>query len=289
MIKFLYLLIISLSFNLYAEVERLEDKHADEDIYGSMCPEKKYGHTAVIIDTTGPMTDAQFTYMMDLVFDQSIIESIAPYDRISLLNMTGIDVQASETDYIFSKCRPRNGNKKSIHKLDRPTFFGAPASVLKKNTSMFSKRLGDSLDSLRYEDIDGTKAEKRMGEYTQLLEQLKEISRLPKYNFDDSYDQRDLIIVSDLVQYSKRLNLYSSCRKNKKCITWDEFKNKSGNNLWIRGIMPKFGKNNPKVKIIYLNSKIDPMLEIGLLEFWDSYFSEMGIAFDYEFETSEFK
>ena len=289
MIKFLYLLIISLSFNLYAEIERDEDRHADEDIYGSMCPKEKYGHRAIIIDTTGPLTDAQFTYMMNMVFDNSEIDGIPPYDRISLLNMAGLDFQASETSYIFSKCRPRNGNKESIHKLDRPTFFGVPTSVLRKNTGMFQARLKDSLDSLRYHEVDGNKVEKKMGEYTQLIEQLKELSRLPNLKFDDSYKYRELIIVSDLVQYSKRLNLYPSCRNNKKCITWDEFKNKQENKLWIKGIMPKFGKNSPTVKIIYLNSKIDPMLNIGLLEFWDDYFSDLGIDFDYEFETSEFK
>ena len=355
MIKFLCLLIISLSFNLHAEIERHEDKHADEDIYGSMCPKEKYGHTAIIIDTTGPLTDAQFTYMMNMVFDDSKIDDIPPYDRISLLNMAGLDFQASETNYIFSKCRPRNGNKSSIHKLDHPTFFGVPTSVLKKNTSMFQARLEDSLESLLYQEVDGNettstavsssttipfatainssisvgdevfgtnlttnptvssiaenklsivvsaavtldattnlkfKVEKKMGEYTQLIEQLKELSRLPNLKFDDSYKYRELIIVSDLVQYSKRLNLYPSCRNNKKCITWDEFKNKQENKLWIKGIMPKFGKNNPTVKIIYLNSKIDPMLNIGLLEFWDDYFSDLGIDFDYESETSEFK
>lgn len=289
MTKILYILLISFSINAFADGERHESKEADEDSYGSMCPEEKYGHNVIIVDTTGPLTDAQYTYMMNMVFDERLLQSIPPYDRISVLNMTGIDTQASETDFIFSKCRPRSGNKESAHELDAATFFGAPKAVLQKQTRIFNKRLSDSLKSLRYEEIDGEKTDKRMGEYTQLIEQLKELSRLPNLMFDDSYEYRNLVIVSDLIQYSKRLNLYPSCRNNKQCITWNDFKNKSENKLWIRGIMPKFGKDKPNVKIVYLNSKNDPMLNIGLLEFWDGYFSDLGIEFDYEFETSEFK
>jgi|TARA_B110000091_G_scaffold176678_1_gene191630 hypothetical protein len=287
--KFLFLLIALFSFEGFADSERHESKEADEDLYGSMCPEEKYGHTSVIVDTTGPLTDAQFTYMVNMVFDESIIESMAPYDRLSILNMTGIDAQASETDYLFSKCRPRNGNKASKHSLDAATFFGAPKAKLQKQTRAFNKRLNSELENLRYQEIDGVKVKKKVGEFTQILEQLKELSRLPNLMFDDAYQDRTLIIVSDLIQYSDKLNLYPSCVKKKQCITWNEFKNKKENKLWIRGIMPKFGDDIPEVKVIYLNSEHDPKLNVGLLEFWNDYFTDLGINFDYEIESSKFE
>lgn len=287
--KFLFLLIALFSFEGFADTERHESKEADEDLYGSMCPEEKYGHTAVIVDTTGPLTDAQFTYMINMVFDESLIDSMAPYDRLSILNMSGIDAQASETEYLFSKCRPRNGNKDSKHGLDAATFFGAPKAKLQKQTRAFNQRLNSEIEKLRYQEINGVKVEKKVGEFTQILEQLKELSRLPNLMFDDAYQYRKLIIVSDLIQYSDKLNLYPSCVNKKTCITWEEFKNKRENKLWIRGIMPKFGGNNPEVKIIYLNSEHDPKLNVGLLEFWDGYFIDLGIEFDYEFETSKFE
>jgi len=286
--KYFFILTVLCSLNVYASDERHESKEADEDQYGQMCPEEKYGHTAVIIDTTGPLNDAQYTYMYNLVFDESVIKNMAPYDRLSILNMTGIDAQASETGYVFSKCRPRTGEKESKYKLDAATFFGAPKAKLQKQTRNFNLSLKETLEGLRYEEIDGIKVEKRMGDFTQLIEQLKELSRLPNLMFDDSYKSRKIIIVSDLIQYSDKLNMYPSCRNKKECITWEDFKNRKDLKLWVRGIMPKFGDTSPEVKIIYLNSKNDPKLNIGLLEFWDGYFSDLGIEFDYEFETSDY-
>jgi len=286
--KYFFILTVLCSLNVYASDERHESKEADEDQYGQMCPEEKYGHTAVIIDTTGPLNDAQYTYMYNLVFDESVIKNMAPYDRLSILNMTGIDAQASETGYVFSKCRPRSGEKESKYKLDAATFFGAPKAKLQKQTKNFNLSLKETLEGLRYEEIDGIKVEKRMGDFTQLIEQLKELSRLPNLMFDDAYKSRKIIIVSDLIQYSDKLNMYPSCKNKKECITWEDFKNRKDLKLWVRGIMPKFGDTTPEVKIIYLNSKNDPKLNIGLLEFWDGYFSDLGIEFDYEFETSDY-
>ena len=53
--------------------------------------------------------------------------------------------------------------------------------------------------------------------------------------------------------------------------------------------MPKFGDDIPEVKVIYLNSEHDPKLNVGLLEFWNDYFTDLGINFDYEIESSKFE
>ena len=51
--------------------------------------------------------------------------------------------------------------------------------------------------------------------------------------------------------------------------------------------MPDFGSYNPEIEIIYLNSNVDPKLNIGILEIWEDFFSDLGISrLKIEVETS---
>ena len=83
----------------------------------------KFSHTVVLVDTTTALSEPQFALLERLVFDESILMKIQPYDRLSILNLTGIDIQASQNEYIFSMCRPRNGENGSRYELDKGTFW----------------------------------------------------------------------------------------------------------------------------------------------------------------------
>ena len=139
---------------------------------------------------------------------------------------------------------------------------------------------------------------KQRGSFSQIIEQVIELSRTPDLNFDTSNKYRKLIIVSDLMQYSKNLDFYPSCETRKKCRTWSKFKKDKKLQNWIEALKPEFfdmddeGKpileNSPlEVEIIYLNSSFDPKLLIGLKDLWADYFADLGIDnVKFEFETS---
>lgn len=282
--KFLILLSTIIAININAS-ERPDIEPDEIDIFGDMCPKKealnghsgKFGHTVVLVDTTTALSSPQFALLERLVFDESILMKIPPYDRLSILNLTGIDIQASQNEYIFSMCRPRNGENGSRYELDKGNFW-VPKAQLQRNWRLYLNELDKAKTKL---------AEQPTGNYTQLYEQLKELSRIPDLKFDDGYEYRKLIIVSDFLQYSNNLDLYPSCLRKRQCVSWESVRNDKQLKLWIESNLPDFGDSLPEVEFIYLNANADPKLNIGLIDFWDSYFAEVGInKIKKEVETS---
>ena len=276
-----FTLFVSLSTEIVADRE--SDHEADTDRFGTeygWCPPNdKYGHHAIIVDTTEGFSKAQYSLLQNQILNDSSMTDIPPYDKITIINITGKDVQATENKPLFSKCRPRSGQEKSKYELDHPSFFGMPASQMRQMMAFFN----DGLEKARtqFSGLEGS-----TGNYSQIMEQIKELSRIKEIDFSDDYDYRKIIIFSDLMQYSKNINLISSCRDRNKCITWDDFKNNTNNRLKVRNILPKFGNNPPEIYVYYLQCKHDKDLNIGLLEFWDGYFTDAGIDWDYDTETS---
>ena len=293
--KFIFLSPLFFSLLLLAD-DRPEISPDELNRFVDMCPieqtvdgvSTKFGHTVVLVDTTSGFDEEQFTTMENLIFSEKKLLEIPPYDRLSILKLDGKEIQASENKYIFSWCRPRNGQKNSPHELDRPSFWN-PKGPMNINWNIFTSELDKAKDQLEI---------KQRGSFSQIVEQVIELSRTPGLNFDTSNKYRKLIIVSDLMQYSKNLDFYPSCESRKKCKTWSKFKNDKKLKNWIQGLQPKFFEmdddNKPildisplEVEIIYLNSSFDPKLLIGLKDLWADYFADLGIDnVQFEFETS---
>jgi len=279
----------------------------------------KFGHTVVLVDTTSGFKKEQFVLMDKLIFGTEKLLETPPFDRLSILHLNGIKIQATENEYIFSRCRPRNNIGHSPHKLDQPQYLNIPAKMT-QNWQWYLDGIDEAKVKL---------AVIQKGKFTQLLEQIKELSRMPHLLFDDRYTSRKLIIVSDLLQESDNLNFGKPCRKGK-CKSWNKIKNDKNQKGWIKVQMPEFGGealiidgqdtefnqgervnyrdlvkknkevvdagNKPaeferlppiEVEIIYLNSSKDPKLKIGLKEVWIDYFSDLAIEnVHFEFETS---
>lgn len=257
----------------------------DVNTFTDMCPKEefidgestKFGHTVILIDNTSGFGPEQFTLMDRLIFNERKLMSIPPYDRISVLNLDGQEIQASENRYIFSKCRPRNGINSSSYKLDHGSFWD-PVAKMKKNWRLFNSSLNETKEKLSIDNV---------GNFTQLIEQIKELSRIPDLMFDDSYTSRKLIIVSDLLQFSDNLEIVNKCVDKKSCSSWSKIKKNKKNKVWIEAMKPDFGQKPIEVEIIYLNSQADPKLTIGLTELWRDYFSDIGIDnIKFEYETS---
>ena len=289
--KYLTVFLISFSLIAFSEststppTERLEIGINEINIFSDLCPKEskidgqstKFGHTVVLVDTTSGFGPKQFTLMDRLIYNEKKLGETPPYDRLSILKLNGKEIQASENRYLFSKCRPRNGSDDTPYDLDKGNFW-VPAKQMQKNWRVFNAGIAEANAELEIG---------KMGNFTQLVEQIKELSRIPDLMFDDSYSSRKLIIVSDLVQWSKNIEFHSKCIKKGSCESWSKIKKNKKHKVWLEAMKPSFGRSSIAVEIIYLNSKLDPKLDKGLKELWEDYFADLGIKnIKFEYETS---
>ena len=192
--KLIYLVTFIFTSFLYAS-DRPEIKPDDLNKFVDLCPleesidgiSTKFGHIVVIVDTTSGFGEEQFTTMDNLIFGSKKLMNITPYDRLSILKLDGKEIQASENEYIFSWCRPRNGIKNTPHELDRPSFWN-PKGPMNINWNIFTSELKKAKDNLEL---------KQEGDFTQLVEQVIELSRIPDLDFGDDYKYRKLFGLSD--------------------------------------------------------------------------------------------
>ena len=284
----LLIFLLSFGFELNADWTRPVDKEANEDKYGfdhDFCPKTNYGHTAIIVDTTEKFNEYQYTLLQNQILNNGSMADIMPYDRISIYDLTGRNVTATQTKPIFSKCRPRSGENLSKFEDDHPSFWH-PANPMKQQYAFFlnfppGDHPGIGLEQAREHFSD---LEELSGQYSMIMEMIKEISRAPVLNFtdDDKWQSRKIIIFSDLLQNSDTLTIYNSCKRGK-CITWDSVKDKPS----VKQLMPSFKDNNkPEVFVYYLHCKYNRKLDNGTIEFWKGYFEDAGMKFNYDTETA---
>ncbi len=254
-----------------------------------LCPKKesdhKYHHKLFLIDTTTQLKQTQIELIKRLLLSEEQLRRIHPYDRITIMKLRGVAPQANKP--ALSMCRPRSGDQNSPYKLDKHDWLVETEREL--NTHF--KRLVDGVEGV-FTNINNTEVSESDPSYvggSPIMEQLKEISRIPDYKFDEyaGYQKRTLTIVSDLHQNTERIPFYDYCKigRNNNCPSFEEFKKQKKIKRWIEKTIPDFGENI-EVKFFYLNTLSDPNLDREVLEFWEDYFIEAGIDnFDYEIES----
>ena len=178
----------------------------------------------------------------------------------------------------YSKCRFKTGNKSKYSgeeankkcegsKKIKEAFF-----VWQELTSKFEGKF--------------LKVNVPEGKQSLIFEYLFHVLREAKVDFTNEYPQRELIIVSDLMQYSKRFSFYSHCKTNlelikpNKCRTFDSLiKNKKIKNYIDDRKPKKESLKNLKVTILYINHDYETRdgLSSSLVKLWKDLFNYIGI------------
>lgn len=261
-------------------LEKINIKDLDENYCPKVgTPHYKESHILFLIDTTMQLKETEFNTLNRLLLPEETIREIPPYTKITLVNLNGVDKQASEIGYIFSKCRPRTGD--GPYDVDKASWWDESEKKMDLRWRNFLREFEKSKQIIK---------EQPLGNYTQIIEMIFEISRMPSLDFGPDYKNRKLVIASDLIQQTRDVNLAPSCIQKQKCISWDALlQSNQGNRL--RALMPKgFKDNPPKVQILYLSARTDRNLKTGALEFWQDYFEDAGINLDIdndvEFESN---
>jgi hypothetical protein len=265
-LKILLIIFLPASFSFAADYPNIPN---DIDIAKrSFCDKggKKFGHTIVLLDITSKLDKAQIDFVRDQVFSNEFYLGRDPFTKFSYLL---IDKKSpKEQEFSFSKCRPKSGN--STPKIE--------SSSWRENEKILRKFYGDfKKDALKtHAEVYQTDF---TSEYSFIYETVAYIFQSPKLDFSEKVGQRELIIVSDMMQHTKRLSFYSECNSksvNAKCPTFETFMKNPSNKDYLDATAPK-GKG-VKLKIIYLNHRYETKKEIDktLVELWKNYFIDRG-------------
>jgi hypothetical protein len=190
-----------------------------------------------------------------------------------------IDNTAPQSQEIsYSKCRFKTGNKSKF--AGEETNTGCEGQ----------KQIGEvytAWTALTNEFENKFLVNKKEGKRSLIFEYLFHVLREAKTDFTSEYPERELVIVSDLMQHSDRFSFYRHCKtdlslkKPNKCKSFEKLlKNKKVKN-YIDDRKPKKDTlNNLKVTILYINHDYETRdgLSSTLVALWEDLFKYIGIT-----------
>mgnify|MGYP001299644086 FL=1 len=250
------------------------------------CPlESKLGHKLILVDFTSRWDSAQINWIKGRIFGDALISTTAPYHRISYLKIDNTPPHSQK--YVYSKCRFKTGKKTKFDgdKVNKKcegidfvqTIYKTWRSQIDEVEMNFFPKNEEANQSLIYEYI-------------------VHVLREYKADFGSDYPKRELIIVSDLMQYSERVNFFKHCKsaaeklkpkkqqKADECGTFEQLmkKEKSFANYINRTMPKKEMLKNLKVTVLFMNHSYQTKkdLYITLEELWLGLFNHMGIEFE---------
>ena len=247
------------------------------------CPlESKLGHKLILVDFTSRWDDAQIKCIKGRIFGDALISITPPYHRISFLKIDGTPPHSQK--YVYSKCRFKTG-KKTKFEGDKVNKKCEGLDFIQNIHKTWRKQINEVEMSF----FDGNEAANQSLIYEYIIHVLREYNA----DFGSDYQTRELIIVSDLMQYSERVNFFKHCKsakeklkpKNKqkadKCREFNDLmeKEKSFANYIDRTKPTKKMLKNLKVTVLFMNHSYQTRkdLYISLEKLWKELFNYIGI------------
>ena len=240
------------------------------------CPlNSKLGHKFFIVDFTSPLKQAQVDWIEGRIFGDTLIKNTPPYFKISYMKIDDTPPQSQTIDY--SKCRFKTGNKSQY--VGEQTNSGCEGDK-------FIKEIFSAWEALNIKfknEFLITNAPE--GKQSLIFEYLFHVLRESKVDFTSEYPQRELVIVSDLMQYSKRFSFYNHCKTNlqlikpNKCKSFASLlKNKKIKNYIDDRKPNKDSLKNLKITILYINHDYETRdgLSSSLVKLWEDLFKYIG-------------
>ena len=229
---------------------------------------KKFGHVIVLLDLTSKLEAPQIKFIKDSVFSENFVLSKKPFTRFSYLLIDNKSVQ--KQTFVFTKCRPKTGGS------------GIEKNTWTENSKYLKKFYNDFLSAA--EKSHSKIFEKKINSPNSFIhETIAYVFQNPKYDFSEKVGERTLIIVSDMMQHSKRISFYKKCKvknilnnlsSSAKCPTYKNFiKKLSTNDKDYWAVTAPNGKG-VDLQMIYLNNRYETKKEIdkSLVALWKDFF-----------------
>ena len=240
------------------------------------CPlNSKLGHRFFLVDFTSPLEKAQIDWMEGRIFGDALIKTTAPYHKISYMKIDDTAPQSQEVAY--SQCRMKTGNKSKFNGEETNSGCEGANQVdiafkgwLVLNQAFQKKFLSNY---------------KQEANRSLVFEYLFHVLREQKTDFTSEYPERELVIVSDLMQHSKRFSFYKHCKTDlssvpNKCRSFKSLIKKSKVKNYIDDRKPKRELlKNLKITILYINHDYETRdgLSSSLVALWEDLFKHIGI------------
>ena len=247
----------------------------------------KLGHKLILVDFTSKWNEAQIDWIKGRIFGMNLKKFTPPYHMISYLKMD--DTEPNSQKFIYSNCRFKTG-KKSKKFPGEEVNKDCEGIIHVEDTY---KTWESDLDEIENDFFSHKKSEQ-----SQLIEYILNVLKEPKFNFLGDNPERELIIVSDMMQFTNRIDLYKFCRTPEnlnqlpnKCKPFDKLLENKKIKRYFDTRKPE-NVENLKVSIFFMNhsyqTKCD--LEESLETLWIDIFAYLGIKdvkWNYESDNTE--
>ena len=240
------------------------------------CPlSAKLGHKLFLVDFTSRWEGPQIEWVRKRIFGNGLINSTPPYHKISYLKIDNIPPQSQQ--FVYSKCRFKTGvETKFIGDEYNKKCEGQ--KVIKNIYSQWLTQINNTENDF----FSGGESEQSL-----IYEYIVHILREFDADFGSDYQQRELVIVSDLLQFSERVNFFKHCKstfelkKADKCGSFKKLlkKNKSFRN-YVEVTKPNQDMlKNLKITVLFMNHTYQtrPDLHVTLKKLWVDFFQHLGI------------
>ena len=256
----------------------------------TFCPlDGKLGHKLYLVDFTSRWNQAQVDWINGRIFGKTIEENVAPYYRISYLKMD--DTEPNSQKYTYSNCRFKNGKKSKKFPGDEINEKCEGKGPLLNVFEIWKSNL-KNVENVFFQSHDED------SEQSQLIEYILNVLKEPKFNFLNDNPERELIIVSDMMQYTNRINLYKFCRtpldlnqQPNKCKSFAKLIKNKKIKRYFDTRKPE-NVENLKVNIFFMNHSYQTkcQLEESLETLWNDIFAYLGITnikWNYESDNTQ--
>lgn len=243
-----------------------------KDTHCPVYPELRENHTVYLIDTTdGP--SKQFTEKLDVLFNSEteFVSRNKPYSRISIVELND---KQSVIGFkpLGTICRPRTGTITPWQADQAHRSEGALAIQ-----SDFVNKFLAPIQQAKSQLSESSKADR-----TLIIEHINSLVNQPIYQFTgEDYQNRRLVILSDLLQWSDRFKLVRVCKQAPKgCSSFDSFYKQTSqvNRSYLDQMKPKLDEFSV-VEIHHIQNKAvrDSKIEDQLKSFWIGFFEWAGV------------
>ena len=240
------------------------------------CPlNSKVGHKFMIVDFTSPLAEAQIDWIKGRIFGDALIKTTPPYFKLSYMKIDNTAPQSQKIHY--SKCRFKTGNKSR--------FIGEETNTNCEGDDQIKEVFSLSVQILEKFQNEFMSNYNEKSKKSLIFEYFFHVLREQKTDFTSEYPERELIIVSDLMQNSDRFSFYKHCKTDlsnipNKCRSFDSLLKKKKVKNYIDDRKPKKETlKNLKITILYINHDYETRdgLSSSLVALWEDLFKYIGI------------
>ena len=250
----------------------------DSDIFPkTFCPlEGKLGHKLILVDFTSRWNNAQVDWIKGRIFGNSIKDNTGPYRMVSYLKMD--DTEPNSQKFTYSNCRFKTGKKSKKFPGEEVNKDCEGILHIEETYKIWESDL-EKIESNFFQSHD------KNTEQSQLIEYILNVLKEPKFNFLSDNPERELIIASDMMQNTNRINLYKFCRtpldlnqKPNKCKPFEKLLKNKDIKRYFDTRKPE-NVENLKVTIFFMNHSYQTKCELEetLQDLWNDIFAYLGI------------